>query len=145
MIYTGAIVTADFALEIGLIDRITDGLASEEDGGVDLMSRRSFAGVLSERSARIEDFFATYQVDELLDPAFPMPPEPYLVRAVVQVRGKAPLALRLAERIIDRGMALPLDEGLKEEYSQLGAVFSTDDARTGLLSFGKVRPRFVGR
>lgn len=40
------------------------------------------------------------------------------------IAGKAPLALKLANRIIDAGYALPLKEGLKEEMAPLNEIFS---------------------
>jgi hypothetical protein len=55
------------------------------------------------------------------------------------------LALRLAEQIIDRGLALPLEAGLMEEISHLTEIFSSEDARIGLASIGQAAPKFLGR
>jgi len=62
-----------------------------------------------------------------------------------EVSSKAPVALRLANRLIDEGVKKSLDEGLELELAHLGEIFSTKDALTGLRSVGKGRPAFEGR
>jgi len=61
------------------------------------------------------------------------------------VRGKAPIALRIASDLIDGGADLPLQEGLALELSRLREVFTTRDAYEGLASLGKRAPSFEGR
>ena len=61
------------------------------------------------------------------------------------IAGKAPLALRLANQIIDTGYEMSLEDGLKQELAHLNEIFSTADALTGLTSVGKGRPAFEGR
>jgi enoyl-CoA hydratase/3-hydroxyacyl-CoA dehydrogenase len=81
-----------------------------------------------------------------LDPGFPQPSDVQAVRALVQLRSKAPVALRLAEQVMDRGLNMPLAAGIDEEFSHLADVFATQDAMTGLKSVGATaRPLFVGR
>jgi len=145
MIYTGAIVPASQALEIGLIDAvhpISDDLQEPPD--IRDASTKS-ARLLSERFQTLERVFAQHDVATLCDSAFPMPADPQAVRAVIQMRAKAPIALRLAEQVIDRGMTLPLSKAIEEEFSHLREIFATADARTGLASIGKQRPSFVGK
>ena len=67
-----------------------------------------------------------------------------LARAMKRVTSKAPVALRLAEQLIDQGARMPLDEGLQLELDHLVEIFSTEDALEGLSSLGKKKPHFTG-
>jgi len=58
---------------------------------------------------------------------------------------KAPLAIKLVNKIIDEGSKLNLDEGLEVELSHLSEIFSTQDALEGLNSvIMRKRPEFKG-
>jgi enoyl-CoA hydratase/3-hydroxyacyl-CoA dehydrogenase len=61
-----------------------------------------------------------------------------------KVSTKAPIALRLADRLIDDGLRMDIDDGLELELSHLEEIFSTKDALIGLRSLGKGRPGFKG-
>jgi len=71
--------------------------------------------------------------------------DPLTAKTAKIIAGKAPIALRLANQIIDTGYELPLSEGMKEELTHLNEIFSTADALTGLSSVGKGMPTFEGR
>jgi len=59
---------------------------------------------------------------------------------------KAPLAIKLANKVIDEGSRLDLKEGLEIELSHLAEVFSTQDALEGLNSVVmRRRPTFKGK
>jgi enoyl-CoA hydratase/carnithine racemase len=64
---------------------------------------------------------------------------------VKQVKTKAPLALELAERLIEEGFRKTLEEGLALELSHLEEIFHTEDAYEGLSSLGRRRPEFHGK
>ncbi|GAB4262019.1 enoyl-CoA hydratase/isomerase family protein [Deferrisoma sp.] len=65
--------------------------------------------------------------------------------AVKAVSRKAPLAVQVANRIIDEGLGKDLDEALELELSELPAIFATKDALVGLKSvIEKSRPAFTG-
>ena len=58
---------------------------------------------------------------------------------------KAPIAIKLANKIIDDGSKLELNKGLEIELNYLSEIFSTKDALEGLNSFIKrKRPEFQG-
>jgi enoyl-CoA hydratase/3-hydroxyacyl-CoA dehydrogenase len=61
-----------------------------------------------------------------------------------RVRHKAPVATRIADRLIREGAAKPLAEGLAMELSHLDEIFRTKDAYEGLSSLGRKRPEFRG-
>ena len=50
---------------------------------------------------------------------------------------KAPIALRIAAELIDRGADLPLQQALDLELAHLVEIFSTKDAYEGLTSLGR--------
>jgi enoyl-CoA hydratase/carnithine racemase len=147
MIYTGSIVPAEHALDIGLVDVLipTDFTAPQAVAALASAPPATLARQLPERFAMLEQLFANHSLSELLDPAFPAPADPQAVRALVQLRSKAPVALRRSEQLIDRGLGLPLAAGLELELAHLAEIFSTEDARIGLASIGQARPRFLGR
>jgi enoyl-CoA hydratase/3-hydroxyacyl-CoA dehydrogenase len=59
---------------------------------------------------------------------------------------KAPLAIRLANKIIDEGNNLNIDDALELELSHLSEIFSTEDALEGLNSvIDRRRPVFKGK
>ena len=58
---------------------------------------------------------------------------------------KAPVALGLANEIINQGAELDLEPALKLELDYLEKVFRTDDALIGLSSLGRGRPEFTGK
>jgi enoyl-CoA hydratase/3-hydroxyacyl-CoA dehydrogenase len=68
-----------------------------------------------------------------------------VAKAIRRVASKAPVALRIAGDLIDRGADLPIDQGLRLELSHVREVFSTRDAYEGLSSLGRKPPVFEGK
>jgi len=59
---------------------------------------------------------------------------------------KAPLALKVANELIDAQEKVSIDEAMNLELSRLAEIFATEDALTGLSSFGgKEAPKYQGR
>ena len=71
--------------------------------------------------------------------------DPLVAKTAKTISGKAPIALKLANRIIDDGYEKPLKEGLKEELAHTNEIFSTKDALTGLTNVGKKDIQFEGK
>jgi enoyl-CoA hydratase/3-hydroxyacyl-CoA dehydrogenase len=61
-----------------------------------------------------------------------------------QISRKAPVALKLANRLIDEGLKGSLEAGLELELRHLKEIFSTKDALVGLRAVGRGRPEFKG-
>jgi enoyl-CoA hydratase/3-hydroxyacyl-CoA dehydrogenase len=133
LVLSGDMVTAEQALEIGLVDRV---VPYEE---LDAAIRECVAkGPVLERTPHVvpeqyRDVAAKYSGD--LDA---------LRASDKRVGYKAPIALRLAADLIDRGAGRPIEEGIAMELSHLEEIFSTADAYEGLSSLGKRRPLFKG-
>ena len=58
---------------------------------------------------------------------------------------KAPLALKLADEIIDAQQGKPMAEAVEIELGRLSEIFSSEDALEGLSSLGRKRPAFKGK
>jgi energy-converting hydrogenase A subunit M len=66
------------------------------------------------------------------------------VKTAKWVGSKAPLALKLADSIIDQQIDKPMAQAVEIELEHLAEIFSTADALTGLSSLGRGRPEFKG-
>jgi hypothetical protein len=91
-------------------------------------------------------FFDSHDVEQILAGQADTHGDDQLAAAMKAVGTKAPVAVRLAATLIDRGAAVSLEDGLRMELAHLTEIFSTRDALAGLLSVGgKSRPVFEGR
>lgn len=70
--------------------------------------------------------------------------DPRVAAALRRIESKAPIALRVASELIDRGADLPIDRAVQLELDHLEEIFSTGDAYEGLSSVGKRPPVFKG-
>jgi enoyl-CoA hydratase/3-hydroxyacyl-CoA dehydrogenase len=145
LVLTGETITAAEALEIGLIDRVV--AYQDLDAAVSsaVRARRPPASRPSEPPARYR------AVAEWFSPTgAPEPDEgrgsadPLVARAAKRLATKAPMALRIAADLIDRGADIPLDQAVELELAPLVEIFSTKDAYEGLSSLGERRPVFTG-
>ncbi|MEW5909266.1 MAG: 3-hydroxyacyl-CoA dehydrogenase NAD-binding domain-containing protein [Thermodesulfobacteriota bacterium] len=57
---------------------------------------------------------------------------------------KAPLALKIADEIVDAQKIRSIPEGVEIELGRLNEIFSTKDALEGLSSLGRKRPEYKG-
>jgi enoyl-CoA hydratase/3-hydroxyacyl-CoA dehydrogenase len=148
LVFTGQTVTAEEALAIGLVDKVVP--YEQLDAAIaDLIARgtrpeRTRTAVPSSHEA-IARFFEAHDVDTLRNGPAPDAADARIAKAVERIGTKAPIALRIAADLIDRGADLPIDEGLRLELSHLREIFSTHDAYEGLSSLGKKTPVFHGR
>ena len=64
---------------------------------------------------------------------------------VGKIAKQGPVAIKLANQIIDEGAQLELKDGLKKELESLPKIFSSKDALEGLKSvIERRRPSFTG-
>lgn len=147
LVLTGKTMSAGEAEAIGLIDR---SVPAEE---LDVAVRAALEqGVVTDRSPAAvpehyrltADFFERADVDALLVNNHSGPNDPVLADAVNRVQKKAPIAVRLAFQLIDRGVAMPIENALQLELDHVAEIFATRDAYEGLTSVGRAKPRFEG-
>jgi enoyl-CoA hydratase/3-hydroxyacyl-CoA dehydrogenase len=147
LVLTGQIITAADALAIGLIDAVAsrdelDGAAVTLLAGGPATERRPAPPPPAYQA--LATFFDANDVDTIRTGRAQTGGDERLEKAMKAVGTKAPLALRLAARLIDEGARVPLEQGLRMELEHVREIFGTRDALTGLLSIGKSRPIFEG-
>ncbi len=150
LILTGRVLDARTAQSIGLVDRVVgpDGMEAALSEAIVSGARPADAkpAVPSGPFAKFASFFERTRVDDILAGRTDAKDDADLERAVKSVQKRAPLALRLAERLIEEGMKVSLEEGLRMELSHLEEVFRSQDARAGLASVvGGPPPVWQGR
>lgn len=90
--------------------------------------------------------FSDRRIGETLAGKSPAGADPGLAKAIEGLKKKAPLALKLANELVDEGLRVSLEEGLALELGRIPEIFKTDDAREGLAALLERRPAaFAGR
>jgi enoyl-CoA hydratase/3-hydroxyacyl-CoA dehydrogenase len=151
LIFTGRLLTAGEALSVGLVDYLfTPGEIDEEIRTLlaegKLVPRKGKESKdLPDEWRQIRSLFSDENIEGWLTGKFQQSDDPIAAKAAKMIGTKAPIALQLANQIIDDGYELPLTEAVKEELAHLEEIFSTADALTGLKSVGKGRPTFEGK
>ena len=96
------------------------------------------------RGQSLEKLFADHSVESLRAGEIEIGDEK-LAKMAKKVSFKAPVALRLAEKLIDAAATMEWAAGRTMERDHLREIFSTEDAYEGLSSLGRRRPEFKGR
>jgi enoyl-CoA hydratase/3-hydroxyacyl-CoA dehydrogenase len=147
LVFTGQSLSAEEAVAIGFIDKV---VPHEE---LDAACRAAIAeGIKSKtrpeldaKHRALEAFFAENDAETLRQGKADARGDEALAKAMKRVSFKAPIALRLAGKLIESGAPLALDDGLAMELDHLKEIFSTKDAYEGLSTLGKKAPAFEGR
>ncbi|MBN1587932.1 MAG: enoyl-CoA hydratase/isomerase family protein [Pirellulales bacterium] len=150
LIFTGKTLSATEARRAGLVDQIVSDELLESTARSAALNNIASDQTECESPDLIalERFFASHRADELRAGTADTGNDRALARAMKPVAAKGPIALRLAERLIEDGSRQTLAQGLQMEIDRVVEIFSTEDARRG-LSFRANRqvghPDFVGR
>ncbi len=133
LIHTGKMLSATEAEEIGLVDKIisVDEYMEILAGNQPLpeVSKK----LLPEKWKHIKEFFEKNSLTEILGKTFTVQPLDLdeSEKIIKTIGYKAPVAIRLADKLIDDG------KGCASELAHLNEIFSTSDALLGLSSIGK--------
>ncbi len=147
LVFTGQMLPAKEAFAIGLIDRVV--VSEELDNAVrealelGTVKERSPSGV-PEPYRTTAEFFDHADNDALMTCDYSDQADPILSKAMKRVAKKAPIAVRLARKLIEQGMDMSLDDALQLELDHLVEIFSTRDAYEGLSRIGRAPPEFKG-
>jgi enoyl-CoA hydratase/3-hydroxyacyl-CoA dehydrogenase len=146
LVLTGQTVGAAEAEAIGLID-VVESYDRLDAAIADIIAagRARHRRETPSAHAALARFFETAEVEAILAGTANTGGNPQLDKAVKRIATKAPLAVRIAADLIDRGADLPLDEALRLEMAHLQEIFATKDAYEGLTSLGKRPPMFIGK
>jgi enoyl-CoA hydratase/3-hydroxyacyl-CoA dehydrogenase len=150
LVLSGQPVDAPEALAIGLVDRVApfeqlDATIAAVAADLALAAPAQAGREVPASHVAIADFFDRHDVDALLAGTAPAIDDERLRAALRRVSANAPIAVRLAAGLIDRGAALPLETALALELDHIEKIFATRDARHGLSSLGRASPVFEGR
>jgi len=147
LVFTGQTLPAEEAAAIGLVDRAV----APEDLDAAVLEAVEQGPVETRKPATPPDsyralatLFESADPDALREGRIDAGDDRRLQKAVARVGAKAPIALRIAGRLIDEGAGRSLQEGLKMELDHLVEIFGTKDAYEGLSSLGRKRPEFKG-
>lgn len=150
LIFTGKILDAKSAASIGLIeyivspDEIYSKISELIDSGKLLKKSMAKEVKLPDNLQKIKDYFSDANIQSILTGEGDL--NELGQKISKKISYKAPIAIKLANQIIDEGSRLDLNEGLELELSHLSEVFSTQDALEGLSSVVmKRRPAFKGK
>lgn len=146
-VLTGETADAHTALATGLVDEIVplesmaERIQELHRGG----ARPRSTPHLNGRLQAIAQAFETVDVEALLA-GTAVHDDPAIAKTLQRVRFKAPVACRLADRMIREGAAKGMDAGLALEMAHLREIFGTADAYEGLTALlGGRRPQYQGK
>jgi enoyl-CoA hydratase/3-hydroxyacyl-CoA dehydrogenase len=147
--FTGAFISAADAHALGIVTKLVD--PAEVDAAVQSLAAgarpdKYRTRVIPEKFKAFAALFGPGSLATLLAGKVPggahAEPAGKLVKTLSY---KAPLALRIADEIVDRQMGRPMREAVEIELGRLQDIFSTADALEGLSSVGRRRPEFKGK
>ena len=127
LIASGQFINAKRAYAYGLIDAIIEPVLDWRELAA-LSLDKAQAGREEESSEELA--FAEFN-GELNHPLLTREGSEKLAKTLSR---KAPIALKMAMNLIDRGFALSLEDGLQLELAGLKTIFATEDAQIGLSS-----------
>lgn len=137
MIYTGEMVDAASAKEIGLVDEVAE-FRELDAACARLADRGRQPGRIAPVAApspkwqALWDFFQRHTVEDFLAGKAAAAGNAQIERALKRIATKSPHALRAAEQLLDRGARMELDAGLDMELDALKEVFLHPDALEGM-------------
>lgn len=130
LILTGQVLDASSALSMGLVDAVIQpndffSILDGEAGLPEIESRE-----LPQEWATIGQLYSSEHISDLVEKHVEVENQ-LMAKALKSLRSKAPLALKIAENLIEQG------KGPESELEQLPFIFKTNDALIGLKSLGR--------
>jgi enoyl-CoA hydratase/3-hydroxyacyl-CoA dehydrogenase len=147
-VFTGTTISAEIAYTLGIVTKLVEPSEVEaaiaalvSKGKPDKYRQRE----LPEKFKALANTCSQANVEKLLAGKQPEGVPTDLAAKTAKVVGfKAPLALKLANEIIDQQGDRSMAEAIEIELGRLNEIFSTADALEGLSSLGRRRPEFKG-
>jgi enoyl-CoA hydratase/3-hydroxyacyl-CoA dehydrogenase len=148
LVFCGAPLTAVDAHALGIVTRLVEAAevpaalkALAAAGKPDKYRRRD----LPEKFAAFAAMFSPGNIAALFNGKAPADAPADLAERVMKTLSyKAPLALRLADEIINQQQGLTIPQAVEVELGRLEDIFSTADALEGLSTVGSGRPQYKG-
>jgi enoyl-CoA hydratase/3-hydroxyacyl-CoA dehydrogenase len=148
-VFTGATISAEDAHGLGIVQHLVPAAEVEsaigqmvETGKPDKYRPRE----VPEKFQPLERLDSADNVAALLAGRSPEGVDEALAAKTAKVIGyKAPLALKIANEIIDAQVGKSMTEAVEIELGRLEEIFSSADALEGLSSLGRKRPEYKGK
>jgi enoyl-CoA hydratase/3-hydroxyacyl-CoA dehydrogenase len=147
-VFTGNPISAEDAHNLGIITRLV--LPADVPAAImELASREKpdkyAPREISKQFKTAAQIGSNENVSRLLSGQLPQGvPDEIAAKTAKFVGYKAPLALKIANEIIDEQVGKSITEAVEIELSRLNDIFSTADALEGLSSFGRKKPEYSG-
>jgi enoyl-CoA hydratase/3-hydroxyacyl-CoA dehydrogenase len=147
--FTGAPISAQTAQQLGIVTKLVE--PAEVPAAIRSLVQEGLPDKYRDREIPsgqrpLADLFNPDNTAKLLAGELPQGVDSELAAKTAKIMGyKAPLALKLANQIIDQQADKPIDQAVEIELGRLAEIFSTADALEGLTSLGRKRPEFKGR
>jgi enoyl-CoA hydratase/3-hydroxyacyl-CoA dehydrogenase len=147
-VFTGIPINAADALALGIITRLVEP-AEVENAISQLVSEEKSDKYrptdLPEKFAMLAQVCSSENVTRLLAGKLPEGVPGEVAAKTAKIIGyKAPLALKLANEIIDQQVGKSIAEAVEIELGRAKDIFSTADALEGLSSLGRKKPVYKG-
>ena len=145
-IFTGFPIPAPLGEKLGVVEEVV-----ALEGMDDWLSQSRISDKYSRKLEvppelrAIKEQFSDAHIRALLAGKVMDEENPQLQKIAKVMSRKAPLALQMANKLIDEGYEMSLTDGLELELRHLKEIFATEDAYEGLSSVGKRFPKFNGR
>ncbi|MBN1277239.1 MAG: enoyl-CoA hydratase/isomerase family protein, partial [Deltaproteobacteria bacterium] len=137
LLFTCRLVSAEEAFAIGLVDyvfapeEIEEKMMSMISEGKLVPNKGRKTEDLPEEWRKIKELFVDKNIDGLLSGKFLENEDPLIAKTAKIISRNAPIALKLANEIVDKGFDMPVSEAVKQELVHLKEIFATADALTG--------------
>ncbi|MBI5779216.1 MAG: enoyl-CoA hydratase/isomerase family protein [Planctomycetes bacterium] len=149
LIFTGDIVNAKQASEMGLAEFVSVANLNNQIKDIakspDPKARMLKTIMSSAQTEKTRALFSDDKLDSLMTGKLAASSDAIEAQLSKKVAFKAPIALRLANKIIEDGLQATLEQGIQMELAFLPEIFSTKDAYEGLTSvLQRKRPVYKG-
>ncbi len=147
-VFTGDTISAAQAQALGLVARLVDP-ADTDQAIQDLVQagapNKNRPRELAPAQQALAKMCAGDNVKTLLVGGTPQSADTDLAAKTAKKIGfKAPLALKMANEIMDQQVGQPVSAAIEIELARLNEIFATADALEGLTSLGRKRPEYKG-
>ena len=147
--FTGIPFNAGDAADLGIVTKLVEPADVDNalealiaEGKPDKYRQRE----IPERFKPLARIFSGDNVEKFLSGSIPEDCDPELAQKTAKLVGyKAPIALKIANEIVDEQEGKTTAEAVEIELGRLVEIFSTEDALEGLSSLGRKRPEYKGR
>ena len=147
-VFTGIPISAEDARALGIVTRLVQP-AEVETAINQLVSEgkpdKYQTADLSEKFQTLARICSSENADRLLAGKLPQGvPDEIAANTAKLISYRAPIALKLANEIIDQQVGKSMNEAVEIELGRLNDIFSTADALEGLSTVGRKKPEYKG-